>query len=133
MRALLVEAMVQDDANPFAAMGLAFAGAFIDPMIDGVVSPEGIKVIVQNGKMKAARMPAAAEDTAGDEGREAVWEIDRRGIDGFVASTKSETGDEKLSLIFRRDGLSWDLVDIELPVEAFAKAASGKRAVQGDE
>jgi hypothetical protein len=112
MRAMMVAEMAKEKDNPFAAMGMAFAGAIIDPMIDGIVSPDGIKVMVESGKMKDPDKPVADQT----KGQEAKWEIERRGLDRFIARPKANEGDKVPALIFKRDGLGWDLVDIEAPV-----------------
>ncbi|HUD90223.1 DUF2939 domain-containing protein [Sphingobium sp.] len=116
MRAMMVAEMAKEKDNPFAAMGMAFAGAIIDPMIDSMISPEGIKVMVESGKMKSPERPAAEQT----EGREADWQIERRGVDRFTAHPKAKVGEKVPTLVFERDGLGWDLVDIEMPAAASA-------------
>ncbi|AXB75455.1 DUF2939 domain-containing protein [Novosphingobium sp. P6W] len=120
MRAMMVAEMAKEKNNPFGALGMAFAGAIIDPMIDGIVSPEGIKVMVESGKMKDPEKPAAVQT----EGREAEWEIERRGLDRFIARPKLKPGDKAPSLIFKRDGLGWDLVDVEAPADPTLSSAA---------
>lgn len=114
MRAMMVAEMAKEKDNPFAAMGMAFVGAIIDPMIDSMVSPDGIKVMVESGKMKDPDK-SVADQTKGEG---AVWEIERKGLDRFVAHPKAEAGEQVPTLIFKRDGLGWDLVDIEAPTPA---------------
>jgi hypothetical protein len=111
MRAMMVAEMAKEKDNPFAAMGMALAGAIIDPMIDSIVSPDGIKVMVESGKMKNPDKPVADQT----KGEEAEWEIERRGLDKFIARPKATESDKAPLLIFKRDGLGWDLVDIEAP------------------
>jgi hypothetical protein len=48
------------------------------------------------------------------------WEIERRGLDRFTARPKGKGGDKVPTLVFERDGLGWDLVDIEAPALAGA-------------
>ncbi|QSR15642.1 DUF2939 domain-containing protein [Novosphingobium sp. KA1] len=112
MRAVMVAEMAKEKDTPFAAMGMAFAGAIIDPMIDGVVSPDGIKVMVQSGKMKDPDKPVADQTKGG----ETEWAIERRGLDRFIAKPKVADGEKAPSLVFKRDGLGWELVDIEAPI-----------------
>ena len=111
MRAMMLVEMAKEKDNPFAAMGMAFAGAIIDPMIDGMVSPDGIKVMVETGKMKNPDK-SAAEQTNGED---TDWAIERRGFDRFTAHPKVKEGEKVPTLVFERDGLGWDLVDIEVP------------------
>jgi hypothetical protein len=116
MRAMMLAEMAKEKDNPFAAMGMAFAGAIIDPMIDGMISPDGIKVMVESGKMKNPDK-SAAEQTKGEE---TDWAIERRGFDRFTAHPKAKEGEKVPTLVFQRDGFSWDLVDIEMPVSESA-------------
>lgn len=111
MRAMMVAEMAKEKDNPFAAVGMAFAGAIVDPMIDSIISPEGIKVMVESGKVNEPGKTAATQT----QGKDAEWEIERRGLDRFVARPKVKPGDNAPSLIFKRDGLGWDLVDVEAP------------------
>ncbi|MBU9889774.1 MAG: DUF2939 domain-containing protein, partial [Candidatus Omnitrophica bacterium] len=43
-------AKTQNDDNPFAGLGMAFAMSFINPMIDSFVSPEGIAALMKGEK-----------------------------------------------------------------------------------
>jgi hypothetical protein len=114
MRAMMVSEMAKEKDNPFGVLGMAFAGAIIDPMIDGIISPDGIKAMVENGRMKDPAKPASEPA----EGKEVEWVIDRRGLDRFTAHPVTEPGEKVPTLVFKRDGLDWDLVDIEAPPPA---------------
>lgn len=111
-RAVMVAEMAkQKDDNPFGALGMALASAMVDPLIDAVISPEGIKAMVENGRMRGPN------DAAANPKDEVEWSIERKGFDRFIA--RPETDNPKApSLVFARDGLGWDLVDIEIPGEA---------------
>lgn len=113
VRAHMVAEMAKEkDSNPFAALGMAMAGAIVDPMIDGIVSPAGIKAMVQQGRMVDATADKAA---APKDSKPVDWKIDRRGFTKFVATPEVQDGGRAPSLIFKRDGIGWDLVDIEIP------------------
>ncbi|MBR2270403.1 DUF2939 domain-containing protein [Sphingobium sp.] len=119
VRAHFVTEMQKEKDNPFAALGMAMAGAIVDPMIDGIVSPSGIKAMVQQGRMQTdARDANAAVQT---EKKPVEWSIDRRGFDKFLAKPKTEAGQNEPTLVFERDGLGWRLVDIEIPEGGLGK------------
>lgn len=110
VRAVLVAELAKAKDNPFAGLGMMMAGAIIDPMIDTFVSPSGMKALVDQGKFKK---PDQSEEVSADQ--PADWIIERDGIDQFRATPKRKDGDKVPILVFRRDGLGWDLVDIEIP------------------
>lgn len=108
---MVVEMQKAKDDNPFAALGMAMAGAIVDPMIDGIVSPSGIKAMVQQGEMVADQKEAESQHNA----QPVEWKIDRRSFNKFIATPEAKPGDRAPSLIFERDGFGWKLVDVELP------------------
>lgn len=110
VRAVLIAELAKDKNNPFAGFGMMMVGAIIDPMIDTVVSPSGMKALVDQGKFK--KLDQAEEVSAGQP---ADWIIEREGIEQFRATPKRKDGEKVPTLVFRRDGLGWDLVDIEIP------------------
>ncbi|WP_416907749.1 MAG: DUF2939 domain-containing protein [Polymorphobacter sp.] len=112
VRAYMMKSIQNDDFNPFAALGLMMAGAIIDGLIDSAVSPSGLKVMVDRGKLDDPNNSLSDDETA-----PVKWEIIRDGIDIFRAIPKNDADAEiksNVSLVFRRDGLGWDLVDIEI-------------------
>lgn len=112
-RAHMVAEMAKEKDNPFAALGMAFASAVVDPMIDGIVSPDGIKAMVENGRMKNPR----SSDEAATADKQVEWVVERKGLDRFIARPKVDADEKAPALVFKRDGLGWDLVDIEIPAE----------------
>ena len=62
------------------------------------------------GKFKK---PDQADDASSS--KSADWTIERDGMEHFRATLKSNDGAKAPTLIFRRDGIGWDLVDIEIP------------------
>lgn len=119
VRAHMMAEMQKEKDNPFAALGMAMAGAIVDPMIDGIVSPSGIKAMVQQGRMQTD--PSQTKNDAAPETKSVAWSIDRRGFDKFVATPKGATDQREPSLVFERDGLGWRLVDIEIPEGGLGK------------
>lgn len=115
--ALMAAEIAKEGENSgFAALGMAFASAIVDPMIDGLISPDGIKAMVENGRMKGPN------DAPADTNHEVEWSIERKGFDRFIAHPKTDNA-KAPSLVFKRDGLGWDLVDIEIPEEPTLKDA----------
>lgn len=98
--------------NAFAALGAAFATSLAEPIIDAAISPDGVKALVDYGK---ARGPDGTLVSASEKPVPVEWEIDRQGLDYFVARAKQDSADTA-SLVFERRGLGWVLVDVRFPV-----------------
>ena len=109
--AMMAELGNQQD-NPFAGLGAMMAMAMIDPLVEGLVSPEAIKAIVERGKLQRPDGEAAPESA-----EQAKWTIERSGLDTFKAVPESTDGKPVPKMVFQRDGLSWRLVDIEIPAK----------------
>ena len=97
--------------NPFAAIGKAFARAVADPVVDAIVSPEGVAAMVEHGKVSIGRPTRDATTSAEPPQRKPHYALHYRGWRHFAVS--AEDGG---SFVFRRDGLwTWKLAGIELP------------------
>jgi hypothetical protein len=116
-KAQMAAEMAKEQNTGFAVLGAAFAMNMVDTMIDGVITPEGIKAMVENGRLKAK----AGRDGADAEPKNpAEWEIERVSFDKFRATPKGE--DKAFAMVFKRDGLGWDLTEIDLPDNLMDKA-----------
>lgn len=111
-RAMFAEMQANQD-NGFAAIGSAFALALIDPMIEAIVTPEGVEGMfdrkkraeVPNGR---AQLPDAASDPI----------IDRDGFDHFIVR---DSDPAKGSMVFKRSGIGWRLSGFDMPPNALSK------------
>ena len=108
MAQLMVEA--QNDESGMGALGTAMASAMVGPMIDGFVSPAGLRAaFIANRNRKEAQpknKAAGAFDVSEDV------EIERRGFDEFAVGSKSRPDGK---MIFKRHGLGWKLSGVDLP------------------
>jgi hypothetical protein len=98
-----------------ASIAGAFGSAFVDKMIDEVVTPDGVtKVFAQQIGKAGAKTDAdkATETNKSDED----FEIVRNGFSEFIIKNKPKDGKtEQGGLVFGRDGLGWKLVGVDLP------------------
>lgn len=102
------------EGNPFGAVGAALAVAFVNPMIDALVTPESLAMIMKGDKPQPIQN--AAQSKPSESGTETSMSYES--FDRFVVSVKKkgETG-EPLGLVFNRDGLfSWKLSALRLPL-----------------
>ena len=104
----------QDSAGTM--LGMAFA----DKMIDGMVSPAGIKMLMANADSGAA-VGGAGLNGAPDLNsfNSTDFDIERSGFSEFKLRRKDDP--QNAAIIFRRDGLSWKLAGIDLPMDGAGK------------
>jgi Protein of unknown function (DUF2939) len=106
-----VAAPVQD--NPLAAFGVAIAGAFANPMIDVLVTPEGLSQLLR-GDVPAR---AASAVQAAAPGTELETTTGYDGPSAFVLTVKLKgTSNAPITFVMNRRGLvSWKLTGVKLP------------------
>lgn len=114
--------MQEEKDNPFAGLAAMMVGPMIDGLLETMISPEGIKALVERGKFQKQGETAT--------GPEANWNIERDGLDRFRVTPEVEKGESAPTMVFIRDGLGWKMVDIEIPSEGLsdksAPAAGGE-------
>ena len=93
-------------ADPLAGLGRALARRLSDPIIDAIVTPEGMQAVFAStptGKADAPDTPAV---------RASEMQFHREGIGQF----RLQRGDgEGARLVFALEGVSWRLVEVRLP------------------
>ncbi len=108
--AVMAEMADAKEMDGFGALGAMLVIPMIDGMVDAIVTPDGLKVMIERGKL------ADPDNVKGSEASSDVdWQIERDGFDRFRAKPEAAEGEEVPSLVFVRDGLGWKLADIEIP------------------
>lgn len=119
MNAAFAKVMADNDGmkgNPFASLGVAFAGVLIDKMVDVYVTPAGMSQIM------AGERPRQDEDPRADGGKKSERQLlpdasmAYESLDKFVVKSNRAEGGE-LRLVLRRRGLDWKLTEILLPLQ----------------
>ena len=89
-------------------IGGAIAGQFAGTAADAAITPQAIANIVTAGSFALPLVPQRYR------GQQLEWSVERTGFDSFEAVSTWEDGSAGPVLLFRRDGLGWDLTGIEL-------------------
>jgi hypothetical protein len=105
-----IMAQAEKDTSGFGALGMALGTAMIGPMIDGMVSPAGMKAAFSANGNKVAGAQRAKTPKALQMKEDML--IKRRGLSEFVVTSKSEPDG---GMIFKRHGLGWKLSGVDLP------------------
>jgi hypothetical protein len=107
MARMIVEA--QKDKSGFGALGMVFGSAMIGPMIDGLVSPAGMRAALLPNRQEKSASPAASALRVPEKPL-----IVRRNFSEFFVTTKDHSDS---GLVFKRHALSWMLSGVELPAD----------------
>jgi hypothetical protein len=103
-------AEAKKDKSGFGGLGLAIGTAMIGPVIDGLVTPAGMRAALlakrDQAQIKTAPQAASALRIPDDP------VIVRRGFSEFLVASKQRP---KRGLVFKRHGLSWKLSGVDLP------------------
>jgi hypothetical protein len=97
------------DKSGLGALGMAVGSAVMGPMIDGLVSPAGMRAALLANRPEHAPSPASALHVP----EKPI--IVRRNFSEFVVTAKDRPNS---GLVFKRHGLSWMLSGVELPPTA---------------
>src|SRR3954447_19067270 len=103
-------AEAKKDKSGFGGLGLAIGTAMIGPVIDGLVTPAGMRAALMakrdQAQIKAAPKAASALRVPDDP------VMVRRGFSEFLVASKQQP---KSGLVFKGHGLSWKLSGVDLP------------------
>ncbi len=115
MNTKFMKEMAKDEMkdNPFAALGVAFAGIMVDKMVEAYVTPAGITQLMSGEKPK----PAEGEGADSSSRREILSDasMSYESLDKFVVKVKGGTNEES-KFILRRHGIGWKLTEIIIPL-----------------
>ena len=119
MNVMFAKKMAEDEEmknNPFAAVGMAFAGVMVDKLVDVYVTPAGITQLMAGEKPQ--RGAEINGENADDPEHKPLSDSSMayESHDKFVVKVKGDDGEEG-KFILRRRGLSWKLTDIIIPLE----------------
>lgn len=97
------------DKSGFGALGMAFGSAMMGPMIDGLVSPAGMRAALLANRQENTGPAASALHVPKDP------IIVRRSFSEFLFTAKDQPNS---GLVFKRHALSWMLSGVELPPDS---------------
>lgn len=104
--------------NPLAAIAAGFAANMVDGVVDSFVNPGGLAMLMEGRKPSLSRSRRSSVSNGGQANRDDVFRNARYSYDSFSRFSiyvPADRGDE-LRFILQRDGLSWKLVDMIVPI-----------------
>lgn len=107
LKSKMAEAKPEQGSGPLADITSIFADRLLDGMIDGMMTPDGIARVIEISNKKGDNASNSNESSDFDK-----WHVDRDGLSTFrLSNTQNENSP---ILIFKRDGLSWKLSDVDM-------------------
>ncbi len=105
--------------NPFAAIAAGFATNMVDGVVDSFITPSGLAMLMEGKKPSLSRSRSRNPSKADQANRDDVFKNARYSYDSFnsfsIYVPTEDTSDE-IRFILQRDGLSWKLVDMIVPI-----------------
>ena len=111
-------AEAEKDDSGFGAIGVAFGSAMIGPMLDGMVSPAGVRAMLISKQQRETAQGAKAPAAPVKVDEKPV--IERRSFSEFAVKSKD---DAQGAMIFTRRGLGWKLTGVDLPAPSQSSAS----------
>jgi len=113
------EAAKDQNANPFKVFGAALASAYMNPLIDALVTPENLASLMMKSKKPQLDKTVTQSTSEKTQFYESNIEttMSYKGLNRFVVQVKTkDRPDAQMELIFKRDGLiSWKLASLRFP------------------
>ncbi|MBU1605798.1 MAG: DUF2939 domain-containing protein [Alphaproteobacteria bacterium] len=111
LKAEMMAQIASEETEGFGAFGGMMMLGMIDPMIDGMVTADGMARLIEEGRFAepGTDAPVSEEEQVDD------WTIERDGISSFTARPVAPAGEKVPGLVFERDGLGWRLTEIDIP------------------
>lgn len=119
VKASMVEELsASDEQDGFEALGTMLAAAMIDPLVDGLVTPDGVALMLQGQKLDFDLSNNTSEDKAKVENENIDYKAGYLSFNRFkVQIIDADDSDESLDVIMHRDGLSWKVTKISFSLD----------------
>ena len=116
--AMAEELAASDEQDGFEALGTMLAAAMIDPIIDGLVTPDGVALMLQGQKLDFDLNSDTSEDKAKINNEDIDYKAGYLSFNRFkVQIIDADDSDESLDVIMHRDGLSWKVTRIAFSLD----------------
>ena len=113
INAQMAEEVVDESDNPFMFAAAGFASMFVDKMLDGFVTPEGITRLLEGKKTNINSETNAESSMVNNTDFLENTSFEYNSFNRFTLIIHGENNSEVLAT-FRRYGLSWKLSNIKL-------------------
>ncbi|MEQ1081694.1 MULTISPECIES: DUF2939 domain-containing protein [Acinetobacter] len=118
MNAYMLKGITTKEANGWEALGAMMASTLAEKMVDAAVTPEGMTLMLQGKDLKKS-LSGNREDTPKERTDTSKIEYRTRylSISMFEVTFKNKENGSDVKIIMERDGLSWKIKKIALPMD----------------
>ena len=118
MNAKMAKELMNQDNDGFAALGAMLASTMVDKMIDGIVTPEGMTLMLKGKDLKdAAQSSEANSTTQTNEEEQAEYKTRYTSFSDFEVVIQDPNDSKAVTVKMVRDGLSWKVNKIVIPMD----------------
>ena len=120
MNAKMAKEVMKQDNDGFAALGAMLASTMVDKMIDGIVTPEGMTLMLQGKDLKqSAQQSMGGQDSSNQEKEEPKpeYEAGYTSLNDFEVVIKDQDQSKEVKVLMVRDGVSWKIHKIAVPMD----------------
>lgn len=127
--AMVEELAASDEQDGFEALGTMLAAAMIDPLIDGLVTPDGVALMLQGQKLDFDLNNDTPEDKPKAKNEDIDYKAGYLSFNRFkVQIIDADDPNESLDVIMHRDWLSWKVTRINFSLDSKDKKSNNKVA-----
>jgi hypothetical protein len=105
------EAATSKKGGAFAAMGAVLMSAMMGPLIDAMISPEGLANMLKGEKPTTV----GKGSSRGNVAPKVIQTMGYENMNRFLLTTTNEGSSDSVSLVFTREGFSWKLTALRMP------------------
>lgn len=118
LNAKMTDTVEQHTNNPFALLGTAFAGMLVDKMVDVYVTPTGMQKLMTGQLPQLPNPSSTPEASKSSESTDTHPDVQMRyqSFNTFVVTSTATQG-HQIKAILSRQGLSWKVTNIVLPLD----------------
>ena len=130
VKAAMVEELASSkEQDGFEALGTMLATAMIDPLIDGLVTPDGVALMLQGQKLDFDLNNYTPEDKPKAKNEDVDYKAGYLSFNRFkVQIIDVNDTDESLDVIMHRDWLSWKVTRINFSLDSKGQKSNKKVA-----
>ena len=127
--AMVEELAASDEQDGFEALGTMLAAAMIDPLIDGLVTPDGVALMLQGQKLDFDLNNDKPKDKPEVKNEDIDYKAGYLSFNRFkVQIIDADDPNESLDVIMHRDWLSWKVTRINFSLDSKDKKSNNKVA-----
>ena len=115
---MMAKELMNQDTDGFAALGAMLASTMVDKMVDGFVTPEGMTLMLKGKNLRDAEQDSQDAQTAEtQEQPKPEYEAGYTSLNDFEVVIKDQDQSKEVKVLMVRDGLSWKIHKIAVPME----------------